>query len=39
MTAANTEIIAQVITGKQSIEEGTKAMQAAAEKVLDEQQQ
>lgn len=39
MTAANTEIIAQVITGKLSIEEGTKAMQAAAEKVLDEQQQ
>lgn len=37
ITAANTEIIAQVITGKQTIEEGTKAMQAAAEKVLAEQ--
>jgi len=37
MTAANTEIIAQVVTGKQSIEQGTKAMQAAAEKVLAEQ--
>jgi multiple sugar transport system substrate-binding protein len=37
ITAANTEIIAQVVTGKQSVEEGTKAMQAAAEKVLAEQ--
>lgn len=37
MTAANTEIIASVITGKTSVEEGTKAMQAAAEKVLAEQ--
>jgi sorbitol/mannitol transport system substrate-binding protein len=34
MTAANTEIIASVITGKTSVEDGTKAMQAAAEKVL-----
>jgi multiple sugar transport system substrate-binding protein len=37
ITAANTEIIAQVVTGKQSVEEGTQAMQAAAEKVLAEQ--
>jgi sorbitol/mannitol transport system substrate-binding protein len=37
MTAANTEIIAQVISGKQSIEKGTEAMQAAAQKVLSEQ--
>jgi multiple sugar transport system substrate-binding protein len=37
MTAANTEIIASVVTGKTSVEDGTKAMQAAAEKVLAEQ--
>jgi multiple sugar transport system substrate-binding protein len=34
MTAANQEIIASVITGKTSVEDGTKQMQAAAEKVL-----
>jgi multiple sugar transport system substrate-binding protein len=39
MTAANQEIIASVITGKTSVEEGTQAMQAAADKVLAELQQ
>jgi multiple sugar transport system substrate-binding protein len=34
MTAANQEFIASVITGKTSVEDGTKQMQAAAEKVL-----
>jgi sorbitol/mannitol transport system substrate-binding protein len=37
MTSANTEIIAAVITGKESIDQGTKEMQAAAEKVLADQ--
>ncbi|SDT40998.1 sorbitol/mannitol transport system substrate-binding protein [Friedmanniella luteola] len=37
ITSANTEIIASVISGKTSVEEGTKQMQAAAEKVLAEQ--
>jgi len=34
MTSANQEIIPAIITGKTSVEEGTKQMQAAAEKVL-----
>jgi len=37
ITSATTDIIGSVILGKQSVEEGTKAMQAAAEKVLAEQ--
>lgn len=36
ITAANTELIADVITGRKTIEEGTQAMQAASEKVLAE---
>ena len=37
ITSATTDIIGSVILGKQSIADGTKAMQAAAEKVLAEQ--
>jgi len=37
LTSATTDIIGSVILGKQSVEDGTKAMQAAAEKVLAEQ--
>ena len=37
ITSATTDIIGSVILGKESVENGTKAMQAAAEKVLAEQ--
>ena len=37
ITSATTDIIGSVILGKESVADGTKAMQAAAEKVLAEQ--
>jgi len=37
LTSATTDIIGSVILGKESVADGTKAMQAAAEKVLAEQ--